>query len=42
MLPPELELLRARKVLGWPKRCKLAHAFLWEHSARKGCSWPNF
>jgi hypothetical protein len=20
--------LRARKVLGWPKRCKLAHAFL--------------
>jgi hypothetical protein len=22
----------ARKVLGWPKRCKLAHAFLWEYS----------
>jgi hypothetical protein len=19
-------------VLGWPKRCKLAHAFLWEYS----------
>jgi len=24
--------LRARKVLGWPKRRKLAHAFLWEYS----------
>jgi hypothetical protein len=23
---------RARKALGWPKICKLAHAFLWEHS----------
>jgi hypothetical protein len=22
----------ARKVLGWPKRCTLAHAFLWEYS----------
>jgi hypothetical protein len=22
----------ARKVLGWPDRCKLAHAFLWEYS----------
>ena len=21
----------ARKVLGWPKICKLAHAFQWEH-----------
>jgi hypothetical protein len=21
----------ARKVSGWPKRCRLAHAFLWEH-----------
>ena len=24
--------LRDRQVLGWPKRCKLARAFLWEHS----------
>ena len=23
---------RARKVLDWPKRCKLAHAFMWEYS----------
>jgi hypothetical protein len=23
---------RARKVLDWPKRCQLAHAFLWEYS----------
>ena len=23
---------KARKVLVWPKRCKLAHAFLWEYS----------
>ena len=22
----------ARKVSGWPKRCKFAHAFLWEYS----------
>ena len=22
----------ARKVLGWSKRCKFAHAFLWEYS----------
>jgi hypothetical protein len=22
----------ARKALGWPKICKLAHAFLWEDS----------
>jgi hypothetical protein len=22
-------------VLGWHKRCKLAHAFLWEHSYRR-------
>ena len=21
----------ARKVLGWPKRCKLAHVFMWEY-----------
>ena len=25
----------ARKLLGWPKRCKLAHAFLWEHSYKR-------
>ena len=25
----------ARKVLGWPKRCKLARAFLWEHRYRR-------
>ena len=25
-------LKRERMVLGWPKRCKLAHAFLWEYS----------
>ena len=24
--------LRARKVLEWPRRCKLAHAFRWECS----------
>jgi hypothetical protein len=23
-----VDLAAARKVLGWPKRCKLAHAFL--------------
>jgi hypothetical protein len=22
----------ARKVLGWPKICELAHAFIWEYS----------
>ena len=27
--------LRARNVSGWPKRCKLAHAFLWEDSYRR-------
>jgi hypothetical protein len=25
----------ARKLLGWPKRCRLAHAFLWEHSYKR-------
>ena len=25
----------ARKVLGWPKICKLAHAFLWEYSHKR-------
>ena len=23
--------LRARKLLGWPRRCKLAHTFRWEY-----------
>ena len=31
-----LESPRARKVSGWPKRCKLAHAFLWECNCYKG------
>jgi hypothetical protein len=26
---------RARKVSGWPNRCKLAHAFLWEYSYKR-------
>jgi hypothetical protein len=35
--PTQRELLllghpAARKVSGWPKRCKLAHALLWEYS----------
>ena len=25
-------LQRGRMVLGWPRRCKLAHAFRWEYS----------
>jgi hypothetical protein len=25
----------ARKVLGWSKRCKLAHAFLWKYSYKR-------
>jgi hypothetical protein len=25
----------ARKVLGWPKRYQLAHAFLWEYSYKR-------
>jgi hypothetical protein len=28
---PHVEL-RARAVSDWPKRCKLAYAFLWEYS----------
>jgi hypothetical protein len=24
-----------REVLGWPRRCELAHAFLWEYSRRR-------
>ena len=27
--------LQVRKVLGWPKRCELAHAFRWEHSYKR-------
>jgi hypothetical protein len=27
--------LYARKVLGWPKRCQLAHVFLWEYSYKR-------
>jgi hypothetical protein len=29
-------------VLGWPKRCQLAHAFPWEYSDINGISRPNF
>jgi hypothetical protein len=25
----------ARKVLGWPKRCKLVHAFMWEYGYKR-------
>jgi hypothetical protein len=25
----------SRKVLGWPRRCKLAHAFRWEYSYKR-------
>ena len=25
----------ARNVLGWPRRCKLAHAFVWEYSCKR-------
>ena len=25
----------SKKVLGWPKRCKLAHASLWEYSYKR-------
>jgi hypothetical protein len=25
----------ARKALGWPKRCKFVHAFLWEYSYKR-------
>jgi hypothetical protein len=31
----EKRVALARKVLGWPKRCKLAHAFLWEYSCKR-------
>ena len=30
-----LQLPQARKVLGLPKSCELAHAFLWEYSQRR-------
>jgi hypothetical protein len=30
-----LQRTGARKVLGWPKICKLAHAFLWEYSYKR-------
>ena len=33
---------RARKVSGWPKRCKLGRAFQWEYRGIKSCNWPNF
>jgi hypothetical protein len=29
------KIYRARKVLDWPKRCKLAHAFLWEYKSNR-------
>jgi hypothetical protein len=31
------ELPEARKVSGWPKICKLAHALLWEYN--NYCKW---
>ncbi len=33
--PRALRRPPARKVLGWPKRCKLAHAFLWAYSYKR-------
>jgi hypothetical protein len=30
-----VRLAVARKVSGWPKRWKLAHAFLWEYSDKR-------
>ena len=33
---------RARKLLGWPKRCKLTQMHSGGNAAVKGCSWPNF
>jgi hypothetical protein len=35
-------MARARNVSGWPKRCKLAHAFPWGHSCRRLKSARNF
>jgi hypothetical protein len=29
---PPRRVIYVRKKLGWPKRCELAHAFLWEYS----------
>jgi hypothetical protein len=34
-VPGRGPLPRARKFLGWPKICKLAHAFRWEYSYKK-------
>ena len=33
--PPWRGRFQARKVLGWPKICKLAHAFMWEYSCER-------
>ena len=30
-----LRVLAARTLLGWPKRCKLAHALLWQYSYKR-------
>jgi hypothetical protein len=36
LLPrPLQDDIRAREVLGWPKRCKLARAFLWRYSYKR-------
>jgi hypothetical protein len=32
---PRHDRSAARKLLGWPKRCKLARAFLWEYSYKR-------
>ena len=34
--PEALSAVLERKLLGWPKKCKLAHAFPWE------CSYKGF
>ena len=35
-IPDSLRLgAYARKMLGWPERCQLAHALLWEHSCKR-------
>ena len=33
--PEALAEAVARKLLGWPKICKLAHAFLWEYNYQR-------
>jgi hypothetical protein len=30
-----VEVRAARKLIGWPKLCKLAHAFRWEYSCKR-------